>query len=276
MPRKSQARRAQEAITLAAEYRAAGFGNSEWAVCFLDSIVDQMNRGRYLSKKQRDRVDAMVEAGVPTPSGDTELLAKIDAAVTYWATVNERSWESGVLGDFRSRVFKGWNLSEKQTKLLEDLLQRHQDDTTGANVFIPSDEQRTDLGALVKLHRGYSGQWINERPAVRKAVERVEAFLAGTGTIEEYHYNKLVKSMGAKLRQFKSPRHAACDMGKLVESANNNGTWEKVTHIITAMTDAYINDRGAIVNDWLLPTGEIRTLEQGRVKFFGRSRKKSA
>jgi hypothetical protein len=276
MARKSQARRSQEAQELVTKYGVAGFGENEWAVRFLNSIIDQISRGRYLSKKQRDMVDNMVHEGVPTPKGDTTLLAKMDAAVKYWTATNERQWECGVISDMRRRVFSGWSMSTKQAKLLDDLIQRHQDDITGANVFTPTAEQLADLEALVKLYNGYSGQWQAERPAVQKAIQKVTDMLAGTGTIEEYHYNKLAKSLGAKLRRFKAPRHAACDMGKLVDFVNNAGMREKVTHLITAMSDAYINDRGLIVNDWMLPTGEVRTIDQDQIKFFGRSRKKSA
>ena len=262
MARKSQALRHQQAIKLLATYREAGFGDAEWAVKFLTSVTIQMDRGRYPSKRQRDRVDAMVEEGIPTPKGDIALLAKMDAAVEYWTEANEREWERGVLTDMRRRVFNDWNVSEKQAKLLNDIIQRHQDDITGANVFTPTAEQRADLEALVKLHRGYSGQWIQERPAVRKAVERVHGFINGENTIEEYHYNKLVKAMGAKLRRIQNPRFNLCDMAKYVEVKGIPAV--STTHIATVMTNAYIDDRGRIVNDFLLPTGEVKTLEAER------------
>jgi len=268
MARKSQALRTQQTRELHAAYTAAGFGGDTWDVGFLASVLAQMDRGRYPSKRQRDKIDSMIEAGVPTPKGDTELLAKMDAAVAYWAEAGEREWERQVVTDLRRVVFNDWNLSEKQTKLLGDLLQRHDDDVTGANVFTPTPEQRTDLETLVMLYRGYSGQWQGERPAVRKAVEKVTAMLAGEGTIEEYHFDKLNKSMGAKLRRFKTPRFSACDMAKFVESVYIDGTWTKITHVATVMTDTYVDERGRIVNDFLLPTGDVKTLEAERCGKF--------
>lgn len=268
MARKSQSQRTQEARDLLATYRAAGHGEGEWGVKFLASVISQMDRGRYPSKRQRDRIDAMVEEGIPTPKGDTELLAKMDAAVAFWTEAGEREWECNVLTDMRRRVFNDWNMSEKQTKLLNDIIQRHQDDVTGANVFTPTAEQRADLEVLTALYRGYSGQWQGERPAVRKAVEKVTAMLAGEGTIEEYHFDKLNKSMGAKLRRFKTPRFSACDMAKFVEAVYIDGAWTKITHIATVMTDTYVNERGQIVNDFLLPTGDVRTLEAERCGKF--------
>jgi hypothetical protein len=268
MARKSQALRTQEARDLLAAFRTDGFDEGEWSVKFLASVVSQMDHGRYPTKKQRDRIDAMIVEGIPKPKGDTELLAKMDAAVAYWTAANEREWECKVLTDMRRRVFNDWNLSGKQIKLLNDIIQRHEDDLSGVNVFIPTVEERADLEVLVKLYRGYSGQWTAERPAVRKAVDRVLGFLQGENTIEEYHFTKLNKAMGAKLRRFKTPRFNACDIAKFVESINIDGTWTKITHIATVMTDTYVDERGRIVNDFLLPTGDVRTLEAERCGKF--------
>ncbi len=268
MARKSQALRTQQTRELHAAYTAAGFGGDTWDVGFLASVLAQMDRGRYPSKRQRDKIDSMIEAGVPTPKGDTELLAKMDKAVAYWTAAGEREWECNVLTDMRRRVFNDWNLSEKQTKLLGDIIQRHNDDPTGANVFTPTAEQRADLEVLTALYRGDSGQWQQERPAVAKAHAKVTAMLAGTGTIEQYHYDKLNKAMGAKLRRFKNGRFAAGDMGKLTESTNVDGEWKKINHIVTAMTDTYVTERGMIANDFLLPTGQVQTLDEERIGKF--------
>ena len=261
MARKSQAQRIREVQALIAAYGEAGFGPNEWAVGFLNSVLHQMDvRGRYPTKRQRDRIDAMVEEGVPTPKGDMALVAKMDAAVKYWTEKNEREWERNVLTDMRGRVFLGKSMSDKQMKLLNDLIARHAKDIDGGNYMDVTPEQRADLEILVKLYRGYSGQWQSERPAVRKAWERVNNFLAGEVLIEEYHYNKLMKAMGAKLRRMKNPRFNMLDLAKFTERKFVEGAWVKTNSIVTTMTDAYVDDRGRIVNDFLLPGGEVKTL----------------
>jgi hypothetical protein len=268
MARKSQTLRTQQARDLLVAYRAAGHGEGEWGVKFLASVIAQMDRNRYPTKRQRERIDAMVDEGIPTLKGDAELLTKIDAATTYWLEANERLWERDVLADMRRVVFNDWNMSEKQIKLLGEILQRHQDDITGANIFTPTPEQHVDLEVLVKLYRGYAGQWRLERPALGKAVGRVVGFLAGENTIEKYHFSKLNKSMGAKLRKFKTPRFSACDLAKFVETTNINGVPTRIVHNATVMTDTYVDERGRIVNDFLLPTGDVRTLEAERCGKF--------
>ena len=273
MARKSQSQRTQEARELLVAYRAAGFGEGEWAVKFLTSMISQMDRSRYPSKRQRERIDAMVTEGIPTPKGDIKLLEKMDAAVTYWTATNDREWECSVLTDMRGRVFNDWNLSGKQVKLLDRIIKRHEDDVTGANIFTPTPEQRNDLEVMVKLYKGYASQWQQERPAVAKAIVKVTSFLGGAGTIEEYHFNKLTKAMGAKLRRFKNPRFNMCDMGKLITMDHTGSTSTKRTEIVTAMTAAYVNDRGIIGNDFLLPSGTVEFFDAERI---GKIRKRKS
>ena len=261
MPRKSQALRIEQARVLLNAYHTAGHGESEWAVKFLTSVISQMDRGRYPSKRQRERIDSMIEEGVPEPKGDTKLLEKIDAAIAYWTESKERSWECNVLADMRRVVFNDWKISEKQAKLLSDIIQRHQDDITGANVYTPTAEQRTDLEALVKLYRGYSGQWTNDRPALRKAVDRVVGYLTGSGTIEEYHYNKLNKAMGSRLKKLKVPRFSAGNLGWITSGWGDS----REQTLVTAITDVYVSSKGQIVNDWMLPSGSVETMTGDRV-----------
>jgi len=162
----------------------------------------------------------------------------------------------------------GWNLSEKQDTLLEKLLKRAADDAAGLNLFTPTPDQLSDLEVLVKLYKGYNSMWQSQRPAVAKAWNRVSEYLEGVGTIEEYHYNKLYKAMGSRLRSFRAPRFSCSAIGWVtLFDGQLRGAYssESTRNICTAITDAYINAHGAIVNDWLLPTGAVVTAAQDQI-----------
>jgi hypothetical protein len=225
-------------------------------------MVNRFERNKGLSKKQRDWLDSLIDDGVPAPVGDPIIVGKIDAAVTLWATNLDRDWESGVLNDFKHRLNGGYKLSEKQITLMDKLLKRAEDDMSGVNLFIPNEEQLSDLHALVKIYGGYAPAWRADRPAVGKAVRRVSAFLCDEGTIEVYHYDKLYKSMGAKLRKFKTPRFLEGALGWIAIYNTEERTSTK--HPATALTSVYINDRGEIVNDWFC-NGEVMIKPQDQV-----------
>ena len=113
MTRKSQELRLQEGRILKAKYDD---GNLEtiWEYSFLVSMISQMEAGRYPSKRQRVRFDAMIEEGVPEPKGDKKLLAEIDTTIKHWAANPDRLWDLGVLRGIRRNVFNDWKLSDKQ------------------------------------------------------------------------------------------------------------------------------------------------------------------
>jgi len=261
MPRKSAALRLSQSQELLTNYTEAGIADS-YQGRFIADMVRRFERSKGLSKKQRDWLDSLIEEGVPAPKGDPSTIAKLDAAVAAWASNVDREWESGVISDFKSRINRGYSLSEKQTALMEKLLKRADDDISGVNMFTPTEEQLADLQALVKLYGGYAPQWRAERPAVAKAVRRVSAFLCGEGTIEVYHYDKLYKAVGAKLRKFNTPRFTVGTLGWIAIYNAEERTNTK--HPATALTDVYINDRGEIVNDWFC-NGEVVTKGQDQV-----------
>ena len=262
MARKSRQRRLTETTALYEGYTAAGLAES-YHGRFIRDMKFRLERGKGLYPKQRTWLDDLIEGGVPAPKGDPAAIAKIDAAVAGWAGNVERSWESGVLSDFRHKFVNGWDLSEKQAALLEKMLKRYDDDVTGVNVYTPSDDEHSDLEVLCRLYNGYAAQWRNERPAVAKAVDRVRRYLAGEehATIEEYHVSKLTKAMGAKLRRVKTQRFNAGDLGWISEGWGDT----RVVHLVTAITDTYVTENGIISNDWLIPSGSVETFSEEKV-----------
>jgi len=270
MPRKSAALRLSQAESLYQGYSEAGLADA-YQGRFIADMINRFQRNKGLSKKQRDWLDSLIEEGVPTPKGDPVIIAKIETALNFWADNADRNWESGVLNDFKHRLNRGYDLSEKQSALMEKLLVRAGDDVSGANVFAPSEEQLEDLKAMVQLYKGYAPQWRGDRPAVAKAVARVTKFLAGEATIEEYHYNKLYNSMGSKVRKWKSPRFRTGSLGWI--TLYNEGASTRPSaysdrggrFICTAISDAYVDDNGRIVNDWLLHSGAVQTIQQGHI-----------
>ncbi len=261
MPRKSVALRLSQSQNLLAGYASAGLDES-YQGRFISQSIARLENNKGLSKKQREWLDSLIDEGVPEPKGDTALVGRIDAAITDWTSNSDREWESNVLRDFKSRLNRGYELSGKQTALMEKLLKRAEDDASGANLFQPNEEQMADLQALVKIYGGYAAQWRNERPAVARAVNRVTAFLGGNATIEVYHYEKLCNSMGSKLRKFKNPRFEEGSLGWI--TIYNAADRSSVRHPATALTPVYISERGKLVNDWFV-NGEVITTDQDQV-----------
>ena len=254
MTRKSQAKRLEEGRALSILYVEARLTTS-WEYGFLASIIEQMELGKYPTKRQRTRFDAMIDEGVPEAKGDKKLLASVDAAIEYWSGNPDRDWDAGVLRDLRRNVFKGWSLSEKQKSLLDKLLQRCEDDKSGKNDFHPTDAQVDELRILTRLYYGYAHQWQHARPALAKAADRVIRYLRGEASIELYHYEKLMKAMSSRLKKVQNPRFKKGDLSQ-ARQWDRSIPGEPV--VIFCMSDVYINEEGEIVNDWMVPSAGIR------------------
>jgi hypothetical protein len=256
MPRKSQELRLNQARELYIAYEEAAVGGT--AFRFLGDMISSMVRAKYPSSKQRAWLDKLIDEGVPVPKGDPARLQMLMDAVTTFEQ-NDKEWESNVLRDFASRERKGWDLSPKQGALLDRLLKQADLVRSGDHVLVVTPEMRSELETASKLYMGYSSMWRGDRPAVRKAVEQVRCFLAGTGYIEQYHYDKLTKAVGPKMKKFKSPRFFEGDVGFRGSNTNAN------KKMLLCLTDAFIDQRGRIVNDWVCPNGELVQLEQENV-----------
>ena len=256
MPRKSQAKRLAETVHTIGAYETAGIGGG--ALSFMRDMSRAMKLGKYPTKRQREWLDKLIEEGVPEPKGNAGLIETMRKALAIFRE-NGKEWEAGVMSDFIHRENKDWGFSEKQVALRQKLIDLSVKVGDGSHWMTPTESQRRDLKLATGVYKGYSPFWRNERPALRNAVTRVESFLAGAGSIEEYDYNKLMKSLSAKIRVAKDPRFSTGDAGFLFLRDQGGKT------LVLCATDMYITEKGEMVNDWVMPSGELKTLQQDRV-----------
>ena len=120
MARKSAQRRLEELLALREQFKknpaAAQFHN--WTVGFIDSMIIKLKRGKGLTKKMRDKIDSIVEEGVPAIPDSREA-----DEVEKWGKFLDSQGES-ILLDFANRMRKGWNLSEKQIAFRDRLVEQ--------------------------------------------------------------------------------------------------------------------------------------------------------
>ena len=214
MPRKSQAVRLQQTRDLIAAYTAAGADGT--GLRFMNDMVSSMSRGKYPTKRQRDWLDRLIDEGVPEPKGDEDLITAMNAAVVTFEVAADFDWEVRTLRDFINRERQGWKFSEKQAALRDRILKKA-DDLQAGNIWLTvTPPMRVTLENATKLYKGYAEVWKTERPAVMRAVARSVEFLSGGRPIEQYHYDKVVYAMRAKLQRLENPRFNEGDIGFIV------------------------------------------------------------
>lgn len=218
MARKSATLRLSQANKLYSSYQEADLTELKGGR-FIRDMISRLERGKGLSKGQRNWLDSLIEEGVPKPKGDQALLSKIDDAV---ATLGMES-KISVLKDFRRKVFNGWNLSPKQTQWLNDMIIEAQE-LRVSGPWAPTDEQIQLMRDISDLSRGYNSAYWATHGGTFRAVEKIREYLniledydakeplriellCKTG-LDEWCINKAKKAMNGRLRELREKPYA--------------------------------------------------------------------
>jgi hypothetical protein len=252
MPRKSRELRLSQAIALVSAYEAANMAD-DYRARFVSDMAARLTRNRGTSTKQRNWLDTLIEEGVPAPKGDPVLLARIEAAQ---AVVGMKEYDINILGEFAGKLRRGWDLSEKQAAWMEKLL-AEADRLTVEGPFTIDEETTEKLQLCLRLSKGYSSSYWATHGGTTKALASVEAHLAGTGITDEWCVNKLIKSMGGKLRELlETPYVTPAKPCWVVESLNQDTRMHE-WGLGAVMGAPSVNERGTIVYPVLTATGSL-------------------
>ena len=207
MPRKSRVLRLSQATALSEAYEAARM-TDDYRARFVRDMAARLDRGRGLSKKQRDWLDSLITEGVPAPKGDSVLIARIEAAITVEGM---REFDVNMLGEFLTKVRNDWKMSEKQTKWLNDLLVAAEK-IAADGPWAPTEEQMASLQLCLKLAKGYSNVYWETHGGTAKALQSVQRYIEGADAADEWCVNKLIKSMARPLRELENPKFTPGEM----------------------------------------------------------------
>jgi hypothetical protein len=257
MPRKSRILRLEQATLLSEAWTSSMHAN-DWRHRFIIDMVSRLERNRGTSTKQRNWLDQLIEDGVPAEDNkNPELSAQVENAIAGFDKLTPTyQWEADVLRDMLPRVAAGRSMSEKQNSLLTRLIFDGEQLAAG-NIWHPTPEMREDLVIAVKLFRGYTHTWKNERPGVCRSVDEVIAHLSGSDVLKCRSAKKVLDAVSGRMKTIKSPRFKTGDIGKLTPFVTQSDGPERVI----CMSEVRVNDRGAAENDWLLSTGELKAFE---------------
>ena len=254
MPRKSAALRLSQASKLFTEFREAGLGDSYHGK-FTRDMVARLDRGRGLSKKQRDWLDSLIEEGVPAPKNGEEV-ARLEAA----AAVVGMEGTGHILLDFANKYRNGWDLSEKQLAFMNKLLVQS-DELKASGPFAPDAETIETLRVCVQLAKARNSVYWQTHAGTHSALTRATEWIAWNEALEaergsrpnldEWCVNKLLKSFRSKLAELSEPRFTPGEMRWLYQDGGYK--------VAIVSSSAIVNERGVIVYDALVDGKMVRT-----------------
>ena len=243
MARKSQAQRLDDAVQTLELWEESGHGQEKPAL-FIRQMIQRMERGKYPSAGQRKWLDSLTDEGAAAfpVTHNQDRLDEIDEAINTTAMSRV-----DVLKDFRYKLKKGWNLSEKQETFLASLLEQA-NDLRSNGLPVLSAEDRFIVESLLRHGStvGKTDYW-GYQQGKRAFINEVKAFYSIHNTVTKNHINSLCKMFKGATKALTEKKHP---IGSLVPAAGRNGI---------VMSDVYVSTGGEILID-VMASGKLKAV----------------
>ena len=243
MARKSQAQRLSDAICTLTSWDLAGHGQEKPAL-FIRQMVQRIEAGKYPSAGQRKWLDTLTDEGAAAfpVTHNQDRLDEIDEAIN----TNAMS-RVDVLRDFRFKLKKGWNLSEKQESFLTSLLEQARDLRANGLPTLTDDEKFLVESLLRYGETVGNGDYYGYQQGKAAFIREVKEFYFIHKTVTKNHIQSLCKMFKGVSKALTEKKHP---IGSLVPAAGRNGI---------VMSDVYVNRNGKVMID-VMASGQLKAV----------------
>lgn len=248
MARKSQAQRLSDAICTLTSWELAGHGQEKPAL-FISQMIQRMERGKYPSAGQRKWLDSLTDEGAAAfpVTHNQDRLDEIDEAINTTAMSRV-----DVLRDFRFKLKKGWNLSEKQETFLASLLEQARDLRANGLPAL-DDEEKFLVESLLRYGSTVgNGDYYGYQQGKAAFIREVKEFYFIHKTVTKNHIESLRKMFKGVTKALTEKRHP---VGSLVPAAGRNGI---------VMSDAYVDVNGKLKIN-VMAAGKLKDVPYAQV-----------
>lgn len=248
MARKSQAQRLSDAICTLTSWELAGHGQEKPAL-FISQMIQRMERGKYPSAGQRKWLDSLTDEGAAAfpVTHNQDRLDEIDEAINTTAMSRV-----DVLKDFRFKLKKGWNLSEKQEAFLASLLEQARDLRANGLPALNEDEKFLVESLLRYGSTVGNGDYYGYQQGKVAFIREVKEFYFIHKTVTKNHIESLRKMFKGATKALTEKKHK---IGSLVPAAGRNGI---------VMSDAYVDVNGKLKIN-VMAAGKLKDVPYAQV-----------
>ncbi|HBQ58385.1 MAG TPA: hypothetical protein DD671_01855 [Balneolaceae bacterium] len=242
--RKSAQKRFDEMKSLLESYSTVEREFFSWDIKFMNAMMERIWLGQALSKKMRAKIDELVDIGKKELPLKTPRIVELENAVPFH---NER--EQQILRSFITTLYKRWKLSEKQSKLADDLVAQ-----AGRPPWIPSPEEEADIDIICTIAVTYDAMWYGNNPSARRVLSKLQDYKIQGARITYQDYEFAKKKFAGGFRKMKTPRFQSGDKA----FASVDCAWNEPKRFCLVLEGPYVKGRH-IVYDVMLD-GTITTI----------------
>ena len=167
---------------------------------FIQDMITRLQRGKGVSPNMRKWVDAIIEDGLEKVEVDGEkgkLLERITAALG----VAHVSYNHNILGEFGSKLGRGWSLSEKQLAWCETMLAEAE-----ADPWTPAKNEIETMNHLINIRYSRNAYWYQANGRTAQAMDAIHEYLTNGTSFRKYLFFHAAKSFSNRLNEIKIPR----------------------------------------------------------------------
>ncbi len=199
--RKSAQQRYDEMKSLVESYSTIEREFFSWDISFMTAMMEKIWLKRALSKKMRAKIDELVDIGKKELPLKTARIIELENAIPYHS-----AREQQILRSFITNLYKGWNLSEKQSKLADDLVAQ-----ACRPPWIPSPEQEEDIDIICTIAVTYDSMWYGNNPSASRVLSKLQEYKIQGTRITQQDYEFAKKKFAGGFRKMKKPRFKSGD-----------------------------------------------------------------
>jgi hypothetical protein len=214
---------------------------------FMRDVIVRMQRKKGLTGGQRKYVDSLIDQGAPVVH-NLEMCDIIEAAIA----VPGMETSAQPLSDFRYKLSKGWNLSEKQKVFLDNMLEQANKLRAEGLPVLTEREHAVVRGLLQFASRQNSYYW-SHRPGAARACENAKRFYELHNTLTGRQLEYLKGSFKGVVRRYEIPRLAAGSLGYVQRNP---------AMIVSA---PYFSEHSGVLVQDVLVAGEMKTVREDQL-----------
>jgi|SaaInlStandDraft_2_1057019.scaffolds.fasta_scaffold90726_2 hypothetical protein len=220
-----------------------------WDFRFISDMARKLGAGRKISTKQRNILDEKIAAGLPELPVASESEQKLSDALQIIERLDQFNWEHRVGSEMLVKYQRGWNVSEKQQKLVDSIIEKA---NNWNSMPAPTEELQARVALVRQLAKCYADNYWYSHAKAASYIRLVEGNKYSEKDVEnsEYAVRGELKKWGRMLEKFAPGAYCKvpCRTIELAEAAGVS-QWEKAVAIVISEPRV---EKGGIMLDVLI------------------------
>lgn len=236
MTRKSSAQRYREMELLIELYSAIEKDYFSWDCKFMSAMMEKIYFKKALTKKMRTKIDELIELGKKSMPAKTPRIIELENAM-----VDHEPREKEVLQSFIAKLFKGWSLTDAQSRFADSLVEQ-----ANRAPWEPSEEDSKDIKIITDVARTYDAIWYGNNPSASRVLEKLQSYIVDGSRLKESDFVFAKKKFAGGYKKIKHPKFKSGDRAYMTTHVSYDNLFENKKTFCLVIEGPYVKGRSVV------------------------------